>query len=297
MTGAGQQIDIKTAVLIANPTAGKASDEKLKAVRIALEAEGYSVQIMLTEKRGDAEEFANKALANCPDLFVIAGGDGTINEAINGLAGSNAVMAIVPLGTANVLAKELGLPNSAGGAIKKAIKSKARQISIGLICAKDQKRYFCIMAGAGFDAEAVYRVSGKLKKLTGKLAYIISGISVALGGRKTLLKVTVDEVEKTCNHVVVSNGRKYAGNYTIAPNTSMEKPGFEVTLINGAGLSMALFSLALILGVHKGLGFVDTIMGQEVSIEGEAHTQIDGDYFGLTPARITTHVDMLRLMG
>ena len=82
----------------------------------------------------------------------------------------------------------------------------------------------------------------------------------------------------------------------------MEKPGFEVTLIKSAGgLGMALFALALVFGAHKGahkrLGFVETLMGSEVTIEGEAHVQIDGDYFGFSPVRITAEADMLKVVG
>ncbi len=283
--------------MIANPASGKASGAILEEARLALESKGFSVRCLLTQKRGDAERFARDSLSHEPDLFVIAGGDGTINEAINGLAGSGATMAVIPLGTANVLATELALPSSLKGAIETAVNGKPRSVSLGQISAECGTRWFCLMAGAGFDAEAVYRVSGRLKGLSGKLAYIVSGIWVALRGKSAPLRVEIDGSWKHCNHVIVSNSRKYAGSHTLAHNADISKPGFEVTLIKGSSLHVALFSLALLVGMHKRLWFVETAMGREVSIEGEAHLQVDGDYFGLSPARISASADMLAIVS
>ncbi len=289
--------DIKTAVLIANPVSGRASRATIGEAQLALESHGYSVRCLLTQKRGDAERFASEELSLKPDLFVIAGGDGTVNEAINGLAGSGATMAVLPLGTANVLAMELDLPFSVKAAIETAVTGKARSVSLGEISAECGTRRFCLMAGFGFDAEAVFRVSDRLKGLTGKLAYIVSGIGVALRGKSTPLRVEIDGSPRDCNHVIVSNSKKYAGNQTLAPDADISKPGFEVTLIKGSGPGVALFALALLAGLHKRLWFVETVMGREVSIEGNAHIQIDGDYFGLSPARISTREDMLRIVS
>jgi len=289
--------DIKTAALIANPVSGKASRGILEEARLALESEGFSVRCLLTQKRGDAERFASEELSLKPDLFVIAGGDGTINEAINGLAGSGATMAVIPLGTANVLATELALPSSVKGAIDRAVNGNPRPLALGKISAECGTRFFCLMAGAGFDAEAVFRVSDRLKGLTGKLAYIVSGIGVALRGKSNPLRVGIDGSWKHCNHVIVSNSRKYAGSQTLAYDADISKPGFEVTLIKGSMLSVALFSLALLAGIHKRLWFVETVMGSVVSIEGKAHLQVDGDYFGLSPARISAREDMLRIVS
>ncbi|MCK4911912.1 MAG: diacylglycerol kinase family lipid kinase [Thermodesulfovibrionales bacterium] len=289
--------NIKTAILIANPVSGRASKAVFDEARLALESHGFSVKSFLTEKRGDAETLARDALSLEPDLFVIAGGDGTINEAINGLAGSKAIMAVLPLGTANVMAHELALPFSIKGAIEAAATGTPRSVSLGEITAECGTRWFCLMAGAGFDAEAVFRVSGWLKGLAGKLAYIVSGIGVALRGKSNELKVEIDGSLRSCNHVIVSNARKYAGRQTLAPDADISVPGFEVTLIKGSGLGIAMFALALLAGLHKRLRFVETVMGKEVSIHGQAHIQIDGDYFGQAPARITARGDMLRIVS
>ena len=289
--------NIKTAVFIANPVSGRASKAVFDEARCALESHGFSVKSYLTEKRGDAETLARDALAHGPDLFVIAGGDGTINEAINGLAGSGATMAVLPIGTANVMALELALPSSIKEAIETAATGTPRSVSLGEITAECGTRWFCLMAGAGFDAEAVFRVSGWLKGLAGKLAYIASGIGVALRGKSNALRVEIDGSPHSCNHIIVSNARKYAGRQTLAPDADISVPGFEITLIKGSGLSVALFALALMAGAHKRLWFVETVMGKEVSIEGQAHMQIDGDYFGQSPARITAREDMLKIVS
>ncbi len=288
---------MKTAIFIANPASGRASEGVLDEAHLTLESHGFTLRSFLTKKRGDAETLARDALSLKPDLFVIAGGDGTINEAINGLAGSGATMAVLPLGTANVLAMELAIPFSVKGAIETAVNGRPRTVSLGEITAESGTRLFCLMAGAGFDAEAVFRVSDRLKDLTGKLAYIVSGIGVALRGKSNALRVEIDGSQRDCNHVIVSNAGKYAGQHTLAPDADISKPGFEVTLIKGSGLKIALFTLALLAGLHKRLWFVETVMGRDVSIEGQSHMQIDGDYFGQSPARITVREDMLKIVS
>jgi len=143
--------------LVVNPVAGNNAFRSLDRIKELLQQKTF-LSTFITEKHGDAFEFA-KGLKKT-DRIVVAGGDGTINEVINGLLSSEdpetkeIPVSIIPIGTANVLAKELGIPEDIDGAIHRLLSGSARKISLGRI----NSRYFSLMAGIGFDGETVMGV-------------------------------------------------------------------------------------------------------------------------------------------
>jgi YegS/Rv2252/BmrU family lipid kinase len=285
------------AVIIANPAAGRVTMARLDKARATLEGSGMSTSLMLTRERGDARAFAKKAVSEEPALIFAAGGDGTINEVINGMAGSLVPLAILPLGTANVLAMETGVPASVEGALRSALEGSPKTVSLGEITSGSDTRLFCLMAGAGFDAETVCRIEARSKGLGGKPAYVLTGLGVLAALNAEEIKVEVDGTRHACNHVIVSNGRKYAGYFSLAPDADICSSGFVITLIKGAGrLRIASFAALLLLGMHRRLGFVETLKGSEVLIEGRTRVQIDGDHFGDTPVSIRAVPEALRLV-
>jgi YegS/Rv2252/BmrU family lipid kinase len=289
---------LKTAIIIENPVSGKSSAKTIEIAREILAKNGFEVNVLITQKRGDAERLAREAYEGKPDIIFISGGDGTINEAINGLADSDARIAIIPSGTANVLAMELEMPKNIEGIIQRAINGSEKTLCIGTVQAGDMNRHFFQMAGVGFDADAVFNVSEKLKAISGKLSYIISGLKVLFLSKHKKLKVTANGKEFGCYHVIASNGKKYGGNHVIAPEADISNAVLEVTMINKTSvLSLAAFTLAMLIGVHKNLSYVETITSDEISVEGEAHTQVDGDYFGLSPVKITIKKSNLKIIS
>jgi diacylglycerol kinase family enzyme len=160
--------------IIHNPTAGGARWRRYGAVLERLDAAGARVEDLATGRRGDAEAYAAALARDDCDRLVVAGGDGTINEAINGLLANGAggrtlPLAILPLGTANVLAQELRLSTRPAAVARYILEGTARPVSLG----EANGRAFCLMAGVGFDAHVVARVDGRLKKRIGKLAYVV----------------------------------------------------------------------------------------------------------------------------
>src|SRR4030043_1021882 len=151
-------------VLISNPTAKKASDKKIAQASYFLQSKGYKVDVHFTERKGDAEVIAREAIKELPSLIVAAGGDGTFNEVGNGIAGSDIPMALLPLGTTNVLAKELDIPEDIERAIGIAVRGAPKTVSLGKITITRHSslisRYFCLMAGLGFDRGAALGISG-----------------------------------------------------------------------------------------------------------------------------------------
>jgi diacylglycerol kinase (ATP) len=154
------------AVIIANPTSGNIGfplpnrhfDETLAFLR----KQGWKAEIWYTQTAGDGEKLARKAVKQQVNLVIAAGGDGTINEIIQGLAGSETALGILPSGTVNVWARELGIPLDDTGACNVLVHGQTRRIDLGCV----NGRYFLLMAGIGFDGEVTQAVEGKpLKRL------------------------------------------------------------------------------------------------------------------------------------
>ena len=155
-------------LVIRNPTAGGSTRPRFGRVLEHLARFGATVTVRETTCRGDAEQIAASASSDTFDV-VAAGGDGTINEVANGLAGKDLPLAIVPLGTANVLAVEIGMPLRARRIARAIACGDVRSVHVGMV----NGRRFLMMAGVGFDAHVVANVNPRLKRAFGKLAYVI----------------------------------------------------------------------------------------------------------------------------
>ncbi|MDA8169448.1 MAG: diacylglycerol kinase family protein, partial [Nitrospiraceae bacterium] len=168
--------------IIANPAARKASRQKTALATALLEKAGHRVDVLETEARGHATLLAKEAALGGASVVIAAGGDGTFNEVMNGLAGGEVPMAILPTGTTNVLAKELGIPEDVNGAVDCILSCRPKEIFLAKLAFPDGvERKFFLMAGVGFDAEAVYMVNRRLKKYSGKGGYFASGLKVLAG--------------------------------------------------------------------------------------------------------------------
>src|SRR4030042_2750172 len=146
-------------ILISNPVAKRASERKIEAAYRLLKSRGYKVEIVSTKYKGHAEGLAIEVIKRTPALVIAAGGDGTFNEVVNGIAGTEIPMAILPLGTTNVLARELDIPENVQGAMERALRKNPTRISLGKITLTDSSpllsRYFILMAGIGYHGMAV----------------------------------------------------------------------------------------------------------------------------------------------
>lgn len=283
-------------LVIHNPVAGARRTRRLRAVLEALERRGAKeVTVQATGGRGDAESMARAVGAGAFDVVVAAGGDGTINEVINGLAargrvdgggGAPVALGIVPLGTANVLASELGLPLDPVGVAEVLAEGVARPIHLGVA----NGRCFAMMAGAGLDAEVVERVSPRLKRRIGKGAYVVETLARLAAYRDSRYRVTVDGVVTEVASVIVAKGHFYAGRFVCAPDARLEDPSLHVCLFPGAGRWNAI---RYIWGVTAGRlsHFRDyrVVTAQRVTIEGPESDPVqgDGDVIARLPVEIT----------
>lgn len=275
--GGGAVAETRRVLVIYNPTAGQWRRRRLQATLRALEGLGCPIALHETTRRGDAEAKAASLTVDDCDVVVAAGGDGTINEVANGLIaapGPVPPLAIIPLGTANVLAQEIGLRGRPAD-IAKAIAQGGRiDAHLGIA----NGRHFIMMAGVGFDAHVVANVDLALKRTTGKLAYVIETLSQSLRYGFPVCRVTVDGRPFTACSVVVCNGRHYGGPFVAAPRARLTHPAFEVCLLEKGGWRHVLrYGLALVLGRLHSLPDVRIESGSAIRIEGETGLPVQGD--------------------
>ena len=287
-------------VLISNPVAYRASSSKVARASYYLQSKGYSVESLFTDKKGDAEALARKAIEKSPALIIAAGGDGTFNEVINGIAGSEIPMAILPLGTTNVLAKELGIPETVKGSMEIAIKGIQRTVSLGKVTLQQgsQKvRYFSTMLGIGFDAQTVFELNKTFKNISGKGAHIYSGMKVLSRFHPAKLTFTIGEKSHTGYSAVIGNAAKYGGHFKITPDARLTDPNLYICIFKGKKrLDIFRYVMGVLTKSHLSFKDIAYLMAQKIQVDGSAHVQIDGDYLGMTPALIETAPVTARLI-
>ena len=307
-------------LVIHNPVAGRRRRERFQAVLDLLERDGNELLLHLTEAPGHASDFARQVQPGDGDLVVAAGGDGTINEVINGLvaAGRPAPLplAIVPLGTSNVLAAEIGLAKAPTAVARTLREGAACRVSLGRITGGGGSsdgasggggRYFILMAGAGFDAHAVAGVDPGLKRGLAQGAYVWAGLRQVLRSRQQRYAVEIDGVRREAAWVVVAKAGHYGGPFVIAARARLDEPRFEVCLFAQAGpWAMARYAAALAVGqLARAPGFA-SVLGRRVRITAaapgpgarrdEEPVQCDGDDVARLPVKIEVVPDALSLM-
>jgi diacylglycerol kinase (ATP) len=286
-------------LVIHNPTAGWRRRRRLRAVLEALADHGCAVTLRETTCRGDAETFARAARAEDYDRVVVAGGDGTINEAINGLLDRRLPVAVVPMGTANVLAAEMGLrarPRDIAAAI---VDGMASRVVLGRLRGPDRKvRRFSMMAGIGFDAHVVARVNVVLKRWTGKFAYVAASLAQLVEDPGRVYDVVVDGRRYRAASAIVAKGHFYGGRFVVAPAARLDQPDLHVCLFRNAGrLHVVRYALALMTGQLHRLSDVTLLRARRVEIAGPAGepVQVDGDLDGQLPVVIDLDDEALQL--
>ena len=286
----------QTLPLIFNPIAGGSGQRKLRQALQALENEGASVKVLSTSRAGSATSLARQAAAKGARRLLVAGGDGTINEVINGLAGSETELAIIPTGTANVLALELGVPSEIDAACRLARESASTRIDLG----RAGRRYFTLMAGVGFDALVINNVNPVLKRSIHRAAFPVMGLLTFLQENLPLLTVRCREYESEGYFVIVANSRYYGGKFGPTPEASMIDGRLDVCVLKGKSLQeMLSFWLAALRKNQVDTARADYFQADEVEIICPAGkpvpVQTDGEIIGELPLKVTVVPSALRV--
>ncbi len=268
--------------IVANPNALRFNSNHLRLIKQKLESLGYKTDVFFTQKANDGENIV-EAIKGRYEIIAAYGGDGIVNEIINGDIGDSA-LAVLPAGTTNVLAIELFGKASLDDAIDAIINGKIKKANI----AKVNSRRFILMAGVGFDAESCFCVNEKVKKLLGKVGYIIAGVKAYLSS-SDCFTIEIEGKNYEALWAIVSNAKKYAGNFDISKKTSIFDPFLDVFLCPCVNRTLALpyCSGVLFGGLHGFAPLVKHITTNvDIKISGTPHIQIDGDYFDKTNAVI-----------
>jgi len=282
-------------LVIHNPTAGWRRRRRFERILSALIAEGVDVDVRPTTKRGDAEAFARDADPATLDAIAVAGGDGTINEVVNGLGDKKLPLAVIPLGTANVLAHEIGLGGSPREIARTIAEGRPQPISVGIV----NGRRFVMMAGFGFDAHVVADVQPTIKKLFGKVAYVLSTLKALVSFDFPKYRVVVDGEAFDVASAVIANGHFYGGTFVCAPDARLQDPTLHVVLFMKPGVMRTLrYAVWLALGRLDKLPDVRIVPATDIVVErvDAEPVQGDGDILASLPARITLAPAALALL-
>ena len=291
--------------IIHNPAAGRSRQRLFDRTIRRLRGHG-GLTVVRTAAPGDAEALARQAVADGCARVVAAGGDGTINEVINGLAGSGLPLAILPLGTANVLAREIGLALDPDVVAETITHGVPRPISLGRVTSEaGEGHYFSLMAGVGFDAHIVADVDLALKQRIGKGAYVAQFLRQLFVFRFPRYRVRLEgeTPESLESHeaasVVIAKARHYGGPYVCAPEARLTDTAFHVCLFARSGpLAAIRYGMALTGGRLDGRADYRILRAQRVRIEGphDDPVQGDGDVIAALPLEVEMVPEAIELV-
>jgi diacylglycerol kinase (ATP) len=278
----------KKVLIIANPIAGRATAERRaqKLLEI-LNSHRIPAELFFTHIAGDGGKKAREVDSHVRTV-VISGGDGTINEVLNGLPHPSRVpIAILPTGTANMLARELRLPASPQAVAGMIQAGVVKRIDMGLV----ENKRFLLLASAGFDAMVTEEVSRSRGGALGYRGYVIPIVKVLGRYKKPELQISVDGKRVTGGLVMVFKIRNYGGLFQIDAIKEPDSGKFEICVFRGGTLpEMLWYSLAMIVQKIRLLPDVTCLSGKNITIESmddPVPVEVDGDYFGTTPVQIT----------
>jgi diacylglycerol kinase family enzyme len=278
-----------------------------RAVR-SLENHGHRITAAPTTGPGTAGGIAREHIARGAGLIIAAGGDGTINEVVEGMVHSTVPLAILPAGTANVLAMEMKLGSRMERVAERLEECRPQRIPVGrLICDGGRPgmtgpidRHFMLMAGIGLDAHIVYNVNGAIKARVGKLAYWLAGWSL-LGKRLGQFTVEVGGKRSECSFALISKVRNYGGDFEIARSVNIMDDEFEMVLLEGRNtLRYVKYFAGMVLNNLAGMKGATVVRSDRVTVSGPSdariYVQIDGECAGCLPAEIRIVPDALTLL-
>jgi diacylglycerol kinase (ATP) len=284
--------------LIVNPTSGPWNIQReLPAVLSHLEAYDWRTTLHLTGRPGEATDLARQARDEGLDAVFVVGGDGTINEVINGLAEGPVALGVLPGGTGNVWAKELGLPTRSPrhllplvDSVKTLVPGTIRRIDLGKAKAGDAERYFLQWTGLGLDAEVTYAMEPRTRRQRrmGALAYIVAGVTIAttMAGVRSRIYVDEQRIYRRSILIVISNSQLYGGMVRIAADARLDDGLLDVNVFAGTGFgSVMRTALGVITGLHVRDPRHSLYLGRSIRVETDKPMAIhvDGEPFGTTP--------------
>lgn len=306
---------ITDALLIYNPTSGRRRHRRFVEVEHAartLKDAGIRTELAPTQGPNSATEIARLAVQQRRGMVIACGGDGTVNEVVNGLAGSEVPMALLPAGTANILAKELRIPWDIPQAARLIPEGKIRRIALGKVgppngngsaspAIPNGGRYFLCVGGAGPDGAIVNGVNHDFKKSAGALAYWAEGFRQLFSYGFPEMRIRSNGEEKRATTVVVGRTVNYGGPFKLTTGANLFEDSFEI-LTNSMKSRLGYVSClpAMLMGRLRKLHGIDAWKATEVVCESAssepAFAQVDGEPVGPLPLVFRVVPDALSLV-
>ncbi|HEY7350354.1 MAG TPA: diacylglycerol kinase family protein [Ktedonobacterales bacterium] len=215
---------------------GHSQDEKrlLNQVRKKLQQQGWRIELCQTDGPGSGHRLASQAVAAGVDIVISAGGDGTLNEIIQGLAGTDVALGVLPMGTMNVWAREVGIPLNLPGALQVLIDGEQRRMDLGTA----NGRYFLLFAGIGADGKITSMIEHHFLKRLGLFSYIIAGAVVGLGPLDFHMRLRVDgrSFRTRASLIIIGNTRLYGGLMTFTNQAYGDDGMLDMCIVRRQGL-------------------------------------------------------------
>jgi diacylglycerol kinase (ATP) len=292
----------RTGVIIYNPRSG-AHLRRDRAAEIAhyralLAERGIDTEPLPTTGPRVASDLARRAVEGGVDLVIANGGDGTLNEVLQGMVGSRTPLGIWPGGTANVLAYDLGLPTGPVETADMLAKGEEQRISIGLA----GERYFFLMAGIGLDASIIQGVSPALKARAGEKAFWVSGLKHIVAWRPESFTIEADGATYEGAFAAVGNGPSYGGGFSITPRARLEEAVLDVCIFPTRRFAFTYTRdvVACFFGDPTRFGDVIYFKARSLSAHGapgnQPWVQVDGELLGQLPMRFEAIPDALTVI-
>jgi diacylglycerol kinase (ATP) len=273
-------------LILFNPTAGQSNNlsQTLENAAHLWRSHGWLVELRPTKAPGDATLQAQFAATEGYDVVVAAGGDGTVNEVMNGLVGTRTALAVLPIGTVNIWARELGLPMDVKRSATAFLQAQLEQIDVG----RAGKRYFLLMAGIGFDAAVTAQINPIEKKQIGALAYVKQALQLAWNfqGIRAHIRIDGKRVWGSVLMIVIGNSQLYGGVVKLTAHAVLNDGLLDVCVIKGSSMLAAPLRLLSIFRRHYNRDRkVEYYRAKRVQIKGKKSlpVQVDGDYLAKTP--------------
>ncbi|HEY8964806.1 MAG TPA: diacylglycerol kinase family protein [Candidatus Methylacidiphilales bacterium] len=291
--------------IILNPAARSEKAKRLKSQIESLAAslpEGASIKY--TEGPGDAEAKAERAVEQGYRTIVAAGGDGTINEVVNGLTGfaeegdepPEVTLGILPIGTVNVFSMELGIPSQLEKAWEIIVRGKTRLIDL----ARANDHRFVQLAGVGFDAQIVARTEWESKKRLGPLSYVLTGAQIVTEKPPKLVVRTAEgKTYKGC-FVLIGNGRFYGGPFSICKEAKLDDGLLDVCIFEQMNpLALVWYLQGILTGKHTSFPDVRYFKSRSLRVESDEKVpvEVDGELLGFLPCEFSVSPRSLRVLA
>jgi len=270
-------------LLVCNRSAGRGGLDRVNAVVGELEGRGCHVAWLSDDHQDTLDD--SEALKSY-DAVIAAGGDGTIRRLIATEAGQAVPLGLIPNGTGNVLAHEIGLRQSPGLIADVLIAGPQHVVSSG----RFGSSVFLLMLGFGFDGQIIHRLNMSLKGQIGKAAYV-GAVLATLAEHQPTFQLTVDGKQHSATWAVVANARRYGGGFMLAPGAGITKRSFQVVLFQPSTRLVRIQQLWALANGHMHTSpMTKTIAGSDIRFEGGAQSikaQADGDPLDVCPTHIT----------